>query len=97
MGDLLCFAFRFSTSCCSLSSDFAPLAYKRLVFVAPEFNIAACQGQDNASIIDSIVVVAACLAEATIAQDGKLVLFRPAFALGCRAAKQCFEFPGRDS
>ncbi len=65
-----------------------------LVFVAPGLNIAARQSQDNSSVVDGIRMVAASLAKATIAEDGKLLLFCPAFALSCCAARQRFEFPG---
>ena len=64
------------------------------MFAAPEFNVATRQGQDSSSTVDGIGVVAASLAKAAIARDGELLLFRPAFALGRRAAKQRFEFPG---
>ncbi|GHO54171.1 hypothetical protein KSB_26460 [Ktedonobacter robiniae] len=50
--------------------------------------------QDHALIVDDIGVVAASLAKAATAEDGKLLLFRPAFGLGCRAAKECLEFLG---
>src|SRR5260370_32521492 len=62
--------------------------------ITPGLNVATRQGQDNPSIVDGIHVVAASLAKAAIAEDGKLLLFRPAFALRRRAAKQRFEFPG---
>ena len=67
------------------------------MFAAPDLNVATRQSQDSPSIVDGIRVVAASLAKAAIAEDGELLLFRPAFALGRRAAKQRFEFPGRHS
>src|SRR5258708_30866331 len=94
---LLLLSLRFSTGCRRLSSRLAPLAYTGLVFAAPSLNLAARQGQDHSTIIEGIGVVAAILAEAAIAEDGKLLLFRPALALGRRAAKQHFDFPGGHS
>src|SRR5260221_12900224 len=90
---LLLLSLRFSTGCRRLSSRLAPLAYTGLVFAAPSLNLAARQGQDHSTIVDGIGVVPASLPEAAIAEDGKLLLFRPALARGRRAAKQHLEFP----
>lgn len=93
MRHLLFLSLRSST-CSRLSSSLAPLAHEGLMVITPDLNVATRQGQDSPSIVDGIRVVAASLTKAAIAEDGELLLFRPAFALGRRAAKQRFEFPG---
>src|SRR5260370_36058543 len=94
---LLFLSLRFSTDSRRLSSSLAPLVHEGLMFAAPDLNVATRQGQDSPSIVDGIRVVAASLAKAAIAEDGELLLFRPAFALGRHSSRQRFDFPRRHS
>ena len=87
----------FSIGCRRLSSSLAAYAHAGLVFNAPGLDLTVRQGQDHSPIVEGVGVVAARLAKAAVAEDGKLLLLRPALALCRRAAEQGFQFPGGHS